>query len=75
MNALISGSDSAVLWSFLTRKESPFKIAVRGGMEGEGNFKRHYTGFIEVPAQWEHKAFRLHAAPIAVFNSRSRCGG
>ncbi len=55
----------------LTRKESPFKIAVRGGMEGEGNFKRHYTGFIEVPAQWEHKAFRLHAAPIAVFNSRS----
>ena len=55
----------------LTRKESPFKIAVRGGMEGEGNFKRHYTGFIEVPAQWDYKAFRLHATPIAVFNSRS----
>ena len=55
----------------LTRKESPFKIAVRGGMEGEGNFKRHYTGFIEVPAQWDYKAFRLHAAPIVVFNSRS----
>ncbi len=55
----------------LTEEESPFKIAVRGGMEGEGNFKRHYTGFIEVPAQWEYKAFRLHAAPIAVFNSRS----
>ena len=55
----------------LTRKEAPFKIAVRGGMEGEGNFKRHYTGFIEVPAQWDYKAFRLHAAPIVVFNSRS----
>ena len=55
----------------LTEKESPFKIAVRGGMEGEGNFGRHYTGFIEVPAQWDYKAFRLHATPIAVFNSRS----
>ena len=55
----------------LTEKESPFKIAVRGGMEGEGNFGRHYTGFVEVPAQWDYKAFRLHATPIAVFNSRS----
>ncbi len=55
----------------LTEEESPFKIAVRGGMEGEGNFERHYTGFIEVPAHWDYKAFRLHATPIAVFNSRS----
>ena len=55
----------------LTREDSPVKLAVRGGMEGEGNFKRHYTGFLEVPVQWDHKAFRLYANPMTVFNSRS----
>ena len=52
------------------REESPFQIAVRGGMEGTNNFQRHYTGFVEVPAQWDYRAVRLHATPMAVFNSR-----
>ncbi len=55
----------------LTREESPFKAAFRGGMEGERNFGSHYTGFIEVPVQWDYKVLRLNATPIAVFNSRS----
>ncbi len=53
-----------------TDDDSPWKMAVRGGLEGQNNFEDHYSGFVELTSQFDYKFFRGYVVPIFVFNSR-----
>ena len=54
-----------------TDADSPWKLSLRGGAEGQRNFQQHYSPFLEVPAQFDHKFFRAHVTPVFAFNSRN----
>ncbi len=53
-----------------TDADSPWKLSVRGGIEGTGNFEDHRSGFVEVASQFDYKFLRANVTPIFVFNSR-----
>lgn len=60
----------AGVYELHTNKESPWKLAVRGGIEGQSNFEDHYSGFLELQSQFDYKFFRGYVVPVFVFNSR-----
>lgn len=53
-----------------TRKESFWKMALHGGVEGKDNFERQYSPYLQLTTSVDYKRLRLFAVPTAVFNSR-----
>ena len=54
-----------------TDEASPWHMSVVGGVQGEGNFHRQYSPFIELPISVDLDRLRLFSAPLLVFNSRN----
>ena len=48
-----------------------WKMDLVGGVEGESNFKRHYSPFLQLPTALDYKRLRLYIVPTMVFNTRS----
>jgi Membrane bound beta barrel domain (DUF5777) len=55
-----------------TRTESPWKMSLVAGVEGERNFERQYSPFVELTTSYDWKGVRLFAVPTAVLHSRDR---
>jgi hypothetical protein len=53
-----------------TTRESPWRLAVRGGVEGKENFHQDYSPFVQIAGSLDYKRFRLNVVPMMIFNSR-----
>jgi hypothetical protein len=53
-----------------TNRESPWKLSLRGGVEGQKNFHEQYAPFLQVASAFEYRRFRFNLVPGVVFNSR-----
>ncbi len=57
-------------YEILTDADSPFKFALRGGVDGTDNFRDHYSPFLELATEFDLGRVRTYLVPIVVFNSR-----
>jgi hypothetical protein len=57
-------------FEILTKRESPIKLALRGGVEGRKNFHEAYSPSLQFAAAYDFKRFRFNVVPGVVFNSR-----
>jgi hypothetical protein len=55
-----------------TRKESPWKMSLLGGVEGQRNFERQYSPYLQLATRFDYKGVSLYVVPTAVFHSRNR---
>lgn len=55
-----------------TNKESFWKMSVLGGVEGQRNFERQFSPYLQLATAFDYKGLRLYAVPTAVFHSRNR---
>lgn len=55
-----------------TNKESFWKMSVLGGVEGQRNFERQYSPYLQLATAFDYRGLRLYAVPTAVFHSRNR---
>jgi hypothetical protein len=53
-----------------TNAESLWNLSLLGGIEGQENFKNHYSPFAQAAASFDYKIIRLNVVPTIVFNSR-----
>ncbi len=53
-----------------TAKDSMWKLALRGGVEGTKNFHEEYSPSIQLASAFDFNRFRLNVVPTMVFNSR-----
>jgi hypothetical protein len=53
-----------------TQRESPWKMALYGGVAGKNNFERNYSPFFQLATSFDYKMLRLNLVPTVVFNSR-----
>jgi hypothetical protein len=53
-----------------TAEESPWRLALRGGVEGRDNFHQDYSPFLQLAGSFDYRRFRLNAVPMMIFNSR-----
>ena len=51
--------------------DSFWKMDVVAGVEGESNFQRHYSPFIQLPTAFDYKRVRTYLVPTMIFNSRN----
>ncbi len=54
-----------------TAKESKWKLALHGGVEGKKNFHQEYAPFLQLAGSFDYGPVRLNVVPTATFNSRS----
>ncbi len=57
-------------YELMTRAESPWQMALVGGVQGQNNFHDHYSGYLQLPTHFDYKALRVVVVPTMVFNSR-----
>jgi hypothetical protein len=55
-----------------TRKDSFWKMSVLGGVEGQNNFQRQFSPFVQLATSVDYRGIRLYAVPTAVIHSRNR---
>lgn len=53
-----------------TRQESPWKLALHGGVEGTRNFHRQYSPYLQLAGALDYKRLRAHVVPTMIFNTR-----
>jgi hypothetical protein len=53
-----------------TAKDSWWKLALRGGVEGKDNFQREYSPFLQLASSFDYKNLQVNAVPMVIFNSR-----
>jgi hypothetical protein len=53
-----------------TAKDSWWKLALRGGVEGKDNFHREYSPFLQLASSFDYKILQINAVPMVTFNSR-----
>jgi len=54
-----------------TAKESMWKLALRGGVEGKKNFEEEYSTSLQLASSFDFGRVRLNVVPTVVFNTRS----
>ena len=54
-----------------TEKESNWKLALRGGVEGKRNFHEEYSPFLQLAGSFDYRRVRLSVVPVMIFNTRS----
>lgn len=68
--------DQIIAWTgtyeIETRKESFWKMSLVGGVEGQRNFERQFSPYLQLATSLDYKGLRLYAVPTAVFHSRNR---
>jgi len=68
--------DQVIAWTgtyeIRTRKNSFWKMSLLGGVEGQRNFERQFSPFVQLATSLDYRGVRLHAVPTAVFHSRNR---
>jgi len=50
--------------------ESLWQMSLLGGVEGQENFHRHYSPFLQLPTSLDYKRLRTFVVPTMIFNSR-----
>ncbi len=55
-----------------TRKESPWKMSLLAGVQGQRNFERQFSPYLQLATSFDYKGLRFYAVPTAVFYSRNR---
>ena len=50
--------------------DSPWRVTLQTGLEGQENFKRHYSPFLQLSSAWNYESLRLHFVPSTIWNSR-----
>ncbi len=50
--------------------ESLWQMSLLGGVEGQENFQRHYSPFLQLPTSLDYKRLRTFVVPTMIFNSR-----
>ncbi len=53
-----------------TSSQSPWKMSLVGGVEGQENFHHHYSPFLQLPTSFDYKRLRTYVVPTMIFNSR-----
>ncbi len=68
--------DQVIAWTgtyeIQTQKESFWKMSLVGGVEGQRNFERQYSPYLQLASSVDYKGLRLYVVPTAVFHSRNR---
>jgi hypothetical protein len=55
-----------------THQESFWKMSVLGGVEGQRNFERQYSPYLQLAGRLDYRGLSLYVVPTAVFHSRNR---
>jgi hypothetical protein len=58
-------------YSIHNNEKSPWKMSLVGGIEGQNNFLRQYSPYLQLATSWDYKRLRTYVVPTMVFNSRS----
>ncbi len=58
-------------FSIQDKESSPWKMALVAGVEGENNFERQYSPFLQWTNSWDYKRLRAYLVPTMIFNSRN----
>jgi hypothetical protein len=66
--AIISFSGT---YSIHNNETSPWKMSLIGGVEGENNFERQYSPYLQLTSSWDYKRLRTYIVPTMIFNSRN----
>ena len=68
--------DQVIAWTgtyeIQTRPESFWKMSLLGGVEGQRNFQRQYSPYIQLATRFDYRGLRLYVVPTAVFHSRNQ---
>ncbi len=68
--------DEVIAWTgtfeIQTRNESFWKMSLLGGVEGQRNFERQYSPYLQLATSFDYKGVRMYVVPTAVFHSWSR---
>lgn len=68
--------DQVIAWTgtyaIQTARESFWKMSVVGGVEGQRNFERQYSPYLQLATRVDYRGLTLYAVPTAVFHSRNR---
>lgn len=54
-----------------TRNDSFWKMSLLTGVEGQRNFERQYSPYLQLATRFDYRGLRLYVVPTAVFHSRS----
>ena len=57
-------------YELYNRPDSPWRVTLQTGLEGQENFKRHYSPFLQLSSAWNYESLRLHFVPSIIWNSR-----
>ena len=57
-------------YEILTAKDSKWKLALRGGVEGTQNFENEYSPSLQLMSSYDFGRVRMSLVPTMVFNSR-----
>lgn len=55
-----------------TNKKSFWKMSLLGGVEGQRNFERQYSPYLQLTSSLDYRGLRLYVVPTAVFHSRDK---
>jgi len=58
-------------YSIRNRETSPWKMSLVGGVEGQNNFERQYSPYLQLATSWDYKRLRTYLVPTVVLNSRN----
>lgn len=58
------------VWEIETRRQSPWKLSLVGGISGEDNFQERYSPFLQLASSFDVRRLRLYAVPTLALNTR-----
>jgi hypothetical protein len=58
-------------WEINTERESLWNMSLSGGVEGQDNFQRHYSPYLQLATTFDYGRFRFLVDPTLVLNSRN----
>ena len=58
-------------YELYNRPDKAWKASLLTGLEGQQNFKQHYSPFLQLASTWSYESLRLHFVPTVIWNSRN----
>lgn len=58
-------------YSIHNSEKSLWKMSLVGGIEGQNNFTKQYSPYLQLTTSWDYRRLRTYLVPTMVFNSRN----
>lgn len=58
-------------YELFNNSESFWQMSLHGGVEGQENFERHYSPYLQLPTSFQFGRLKTHVVPTMIFNSRN----